>query len=99
MQNKQTQANVGGLQLNGLADLLGRLAHFPQCDSQVLCPVGVQQGHLVGSLVNDLLLVHGEVNGWALSFSFKHLLKLINIQVLKDTKDVIFFIRIGSRSK
>lgn len=73
---RKAEAN---LQLNSLADLLRRLAHLPQCDGQVLGPVGVQQGHFVGSLLNDLLLVHSELDRWTLSFSLKHLLEFIDI--------------------
>ena len=59
------------LQLNGFADLLRRFANFPQRDGQVLRPVGVQQRHLVGPLLDDLLLAHCEVDGRALSFRLK----------------------------
>lgn len=72
------------LHLNGLADLLGRLAHFPQRDGQVLCPVGVQQRHLGGALLADLLLVDREVDGRPLSFRLEHLLKLVHVQVLEE---------------
>lgn len=71
------------LHLNGPADLLGGLAYFPQRDGQVLCPVGVQQRHLAGALLADLLLVDREVDGGPLSFRLEHLLKLVHVQVLE----------------
>lgn len=74
------------LHLNSLADLLRGLAHFPQRDGQVLCPVGVQQGHLGGALLADLLLVDREVDGRPLSFRLEHLLKLVHVQVLEEKR-------------
>lgn len=70
------------LHLNGLADLLGVLAHFPQRDGQVLRPVGVQQRDLGGALLADLLLVDRQLDGRPLSFGLEHLLKLVHVQVL-----------------
>lgn len=75
----------GDVQLNGLADLLRRLAHFPQRDGQVLRPVGVQQGHLARHLLDDLVLAYRQVDRRALSFGLEHLLELVHVEILEDS--------------
>ena len=84
--------------MDGFADLLWALASLAQRDGQVLGPVGLQQGHLVGALLRGLLLAQGHVHRRPLGFGLEHLLKLIHVQVLEGSDNGIKFNRLSVKN-